>query len=90
MKKPVLSLQTCLEWTIDSRLDCLDIPVEAFGNFTTMSLFMYECSQKGHWRRNKLLADLTIKTAILCIKEGLKQESFEALEESDLEVKNRC
>ena len=88
MKKPVLSLQTCLEWTVDQRLDWLEVPLKAYGNLTAISNFLYECSQKEHGRRNKLLAELTIKMGIHCIKEALKQESFELhnIEESSLKA----
>ena len=74
-KAPVLSLQDCLEWTVDYRLNWIEVPPEICGDLVAISSFLYEHSIQEYWRRNKILAELTITLAIRCIKEMLKHAS---------------
>lgn len=74
-KAPVLSLQDCLEWTVDYRLNWIEVPPEICGDLVAISSFLYEHSIQEYWRRNKTLAELTITLAIRCIKEMLKNAS---------------
>ena len=71
--KTFLPLQSCLEWNVDHRLNWLEVPSESVGDLIAISRLLYECSRKQYWRRNKILAELTITTAIRCIQETLQQ-----------------
>lgn len=81
LKKPDLRLENCLQWSIDSMLNWIEISPDMFGDMIAISHALYECSRLEYKRRNKVIAELTIKTAIRCIKEvllrkPLKEESL--------------
>lgn len=76
-KKPLLPLQSCLEWTIDSRLNWMGVPSDNIGDLIAISKLLYVCSRREYFRQNKLLAELTITTAIRCIHETLRKKPSE-------------
>lgn len=75
LQKRKVTLQTYLPWTVDPRLDWIEVPITNSTDFTSIASFLYDISKREYWRRNTLLAELTITTAIQCIQETLKQNS---------------
>lgn len=75
LQKHKVTLQTYLPWTVDSRLDWIEVPITNSTDFTSIASFLYDISKREYWRRNTALAELAITTAIQCIRETLKQNS---------------
>lgn len=86
-------LQTHLPWKLDQNLNWLKYPTENSRDLTEIAHFLYEFSKKELYKRNWLLADSSITTAIRCVKELLKESSFhlESMEDTGLknEVENQ-
>lgn len=73
LEKQQVTLQTYLPWTVDPRLDWIKVPCTNSTDFTSIASFLYDISKREYWRRNTVLAELAITTAIQCIQETLKQ-----------------
>lgn len=76
LKEKDNSLQMCLPGAIDNRIAWVQVPLDHTNGLTEIANFLYDYSKREYWRRNVVLAELAITTAIKCIKETLKQESF--------------
>lgn len=70
------TLQTNIPWAVDSRIGWLKVPLENKGNLNVIASFLYDYSKLEYWRRNVVLVELAITTAIRCIQETLKNESI--------------
>lgn len=86
LEKQQVTLQTYLPWTVDPRLDWIKVPCTNSTDFTSIASFLYDISKREYWRRNTVLAELAITTAIQCIQETLKQNSSSRTNEN---VQNR-
>lgn len=75
LPKQQVTLQTYLPLTVDPRLDWIEVPCTNSTDFTSIASFLYDISKREYWRRNTVLAELAITTAIQCIQETLKQTS---------------
>lgn len=73
LEKQKVTMQTYLPWTIDSRLGWIEVPRTNSTDLTAIASFLYDFSKKEYWRRNTVLAELAITTAIQCIQETIKQ-----------------
>lgn len=76
LKERDTSLQMYLPWTLDKRIGWLEVPFDHTNDLIAIANFLYDYSKREYWRRNVVLAELAITTAIKCINETLKQESF--------------
>lgn len=74
-EEKVFTLQTNTPWAVDSRIGWLKVPFENQGNLNAIASFLYDYSKLEYWRRNVVLAELSITTAIRCVQETLKNES---------------
>lgn len=86
LEKQQVTLQTYLPWMVDPRLNWIKVPCTNSTDFTSIASFLYDISKREYWRRNTVLAELAITTAIQCIQETLKQNSGSKTDEN---VQNR-
>lgn len=74
-EEKVFTLQTNIPWAVDSRIGWLKVPFQNQRNLNAIASFLYDYSKLEYWRRNVVLAELSITTAIRCVQETLKNES---------------
>lgn len=88
LKKKGTCLQTCLPWTVDKRICWLGVPSTDIRDLTAVANFLFNYSKREYWRRNVVLAELAITTAIRCIQETLNMFSLSDVEDNkDIELK---